>query len=133
MPLYTIETTYHLPVYRQRTYDAATVEAACRLAIGDEGWDDGKEDVDTSGDTYVTGIWSGDVAHSGASLAIPEQFDETLQRKAELFDDLVEVLREPARKMGLSEHQFAHWLPRALTVLGRADNIVRDAARGQSR
>lgn len=133
MPLYMIETTYHLPVYRQRTYNAASVEAACLLAIADEGWDDGKEDVDTSGETYVTGIWSGEVAHAQTSLAIPEQFDETLQRKAALFDDLVEILREPARKMGLSEYQFAHWLPRALRVLGRADKVLRDTARGEPR
>lgn len=29
MPLYTIETTYHLPVYRQGTYEAASVDEAC--------------------------------------------------------------------------------------------------------
>ena len=33
MPIYTIETTYHLPVYRQRTYNAGTIADACRKAI----------------------------------------------------------------------------------------------------
>ncbi len=33
MPRFTIETTYRLPVYRHRTYEAETVEQACRLAI----------------------------------------------------------------------------------------------------
>jgi hypothetical protein len=28
MPVYTIETTYHLPVYRQCTYEAASVDEA---------------------------------------------------------------------------------------------------------
>ena len=124
MPLYTVETTYHLPVYRQRTYKAATPEAACALAIADEGWGDSKEDVDTSGETYVTGIWKGRVAYSGKEFAVPDEFGETIQRKAELFDKLVDVLREPARPMGLSEYQFEHWLPRALAVLAKADAIA---------
>lgn len=51
MPAYKIETTYHLPVYRQRSYEADTLEEACRAAIADEGWDDGEEDVDTSGES----------------------------------------------------------------------------------
>ncbi len=54
MPVYTIETTYQLPIYRQRTYKAATVEDACRLVIDDEGWEDEKSDVDTSGTTAVS-------------------------------------------------------------------------------
>jgi len=36
MHRFTIETTYRLPVYRQRTYEAETLEQACRLAIEDE-------------------------------------------------------------------------------------------------
>jgi hypothetical protein len=30
MPAYTVETTYRVPVYRQRTYEAATPAEACR-------------------------------------------------------------------------------------------------------
>jgi hypothetical protein len=37
MPVFTIETTYRLPVYRQQTYEAATMEEACRRAIDDDG------------------------------------------------------------------------------------------------
>ena len=40
MPVFTIETTYRLPVDRQRSYEAETLDAACALAIADEGWDD---------------------------------------------------------------------------------------------
>lgn len=66
MPIYTVETTYRLPVYRRRDYEAATPEEACSLALDDEGWGDAEEDVDTSGETYVIGIWKGrDAAHSG--------------------------------------------------------------------
>jgi len=38
MPLYTIETTYHLPVYRHCTYEAASADEACELAIDDDDW-----------------------------------------------------------------------------------------------
>ena len=44
MPFFTIEATYRLPVYRQRTYEADAFEQACRLAIEDEDWSDQKED-----------------------------------------------------------------------------------------
>jgi hypothetical protein len=36
MPKFTVESTHHLPVYRHRTYDAATPADACRKAIGDD-------------------------------------------------------------------------------------------------
>lgn len=125
MPIFTVETTYHLPVYRQRSYKAATPEEACRLAIDDDRWGDAKEDVDTSGETYVTGIWKGgSAAYSGKEVTVPEEFGETVQRKAALFDALVEIVREPARPMGLSQYQFEHWFPRALAVL-KADAIDR--------
>lgn len=126
MPQLTIETTYHLPVYRRRNYGADSVEEACRLAIVDEGWDDAREDVDTSGDTYVTGIWENGKDNTGAAIPIPEQFDERVQRKAKLFDALLTLLKEPAQPMGLSRHDFERWLPRALTVIARAEAIISD-------
>ena len=125
MPIYTVETTYRLPVYRRRDYEAATPEEACSLALADQGWGDAEGDVDTSGETYVIGIWKGrDAAHSGEGIATPEEFGETVQRKADLFDTLVAIVREPARPMGLSRYQFEHWLPRALSVLAKADAIA---------
>ena len=39
MPKFTVEATYRMPYYRQRTYDAATSEEACRLAIEDDDWE----------------------------------------------------------------------------------------------
>ena len=58
MPVFTIETTYRLPVYRHQTYEAATMEEACRLAVDDDDWSDEKRDYESAGETYVTGIWS---------------------------------------------------------------------------
>jgi hypothetical protein len=59
MPRFTIETTYRIPIYRQRAYEADTIEQACRLATEDDDWSEQKEDYDCSGDTYVTGVWPG--------------------------------------------------------------------------
>ena len=38
MPDCTIETSYRLPAYRHRTYQADTVALACRQAIEDDDW-----------------------------------------------------------------------------------------------
>lgn len=125
MPIFTVEATYHLPLYRQCSYKTATPEQACRLAIDDDRWGDAKEDVDTSGETYVIGIWKGrSAACSGPEVPVPDAFGETVQRKAELFDNLIAILREPARPLDLSQHEFGQWLPRAVAVLAKADAIT---------
>ena len=92
---YTIETTYHLPTYRQRTYEASTVEEACRLAREDDDWSDDKQDDESAGETYVTGIWEGpDAAYRGQAIPVPSQFGETERRKAEHFDDMLNALSD---------------------------------------
>ncbi len=127
MPKFTIETTYRLPIFRQRCYEAETLEAACRLAIEDEDWSDQKEDYETSGGTYVTGVWAGDVPpYSIQGLAVPAHFDETVQRKADIFGSLLELLAEPARPMGVSLHDFQRWQPRAQAAVFKARAIIEE-------
>lgn len=128
MPLYTIETTYHLPVYRQCTYEAASADEACELAIEDDDWSCELPDHESAGQTFVTGIWRGrDTAYEGEPVDASGRFGQTVQRKAELFETLVRLLREPARPMGLSRHDFNSWLLRALAAIAVADGILRDA------
>ena len=63
MPIFTIETTYRLPVFRHRSYEAETIADACRLAIEDDDWSHEMHDYESAGETYVTGLWQGrDVA-----------------------------------------------------------------------
>lgn len=94
MPDYTIETTYHLPVFRHRAYSADTPEAACRAAIEDDDWEHGRHDYDSSGDTYVTGIWPGrDTAYAGEPLPVPSHFGETVQRQAAHFELMLGMLK----------------------------------------
>ncbi len=77
MPHFTIETTYPLPVYRHRSYEADTIEQACRLAIEDDDWSNETRDYESAGETIVTGIWDGaDVAYRAPALPIPAQYAE---------------------------------------------------------
>ena len=50
MPVFTVASTYRLPIYRHRTYEAATPAEACQLAVNDDNWSDTKEDRDSAGE-----------------------------------------------------------------------------------
>lgn len=77
MPSFTIESTRRRPVFRHRTYEAATVEDACRLAVEDGDWTGQKEDPGTCDPTYLTGIWPGvDTAYIAKACTVPAGFGE---------------------------------------------------------
>jgi len=129
MPTYTIETTYRVPVYRQRTYDAATPAEACRQAIEDDDWCNDKLDYETAGETYVTGIWLGtDAAYSGETVPVPSHFDETIQRKAAHFEVLFGLLKIVVADQAAERLTDAYWLARATAAIAKAEAII-DGAR----
>jgi hypothetical protein len=128
MPAFTIETTYRLPIYRQRTYEAETLEKACALAVADEGWEGEKSDVETSGETYVTGAWEGrDAAHRGRVLAIPSQFDEQIQRKADHFEVLLGLLKVFAHAPDAEPTDGPFWRERLEGAIAKAEAIIAGA------
>ena len=128
MHRFTIETTYRLPVYRQRTYEAETLEQACRLAIEDDDWSEQKEDCDCSGETYVTGAWPGeDAAYRVTALAVPSQFGEDVQRKADHFETLLAILRSLAHAPEGEQSDSLLWRQRADAVIPKADAILAGA------
>lgn len=130
MPMFTIETTYRLPIYRHRTYSAETPEAACRLAIEDEDWDEGKQDYECAGETYVTGIWSGaDAAYRGDAIIVPPHLDETVQRKADHFELLLGLLKIIVADAQANRPTAPEWLARANWAIALAHAIL-DGARG---
>jgi hypothetical protein len=95
MPVFTVESTYRLPIYRHRSYEAATPAEACRLAIADEDWSDTKEDRDSAGETHVTGVWKGrDSAYRAPPCPVPSQYQETLRRKADHFAEMLLLLKQ---------------------------------------
>ena len=129
MRRFTIETTYRLPVYRQRSYEAETLEEACRLAVEDDDWSEQKEDYESSGETYVTGAWPGeDTAYRIAALPIPSQFGETLQRKADHYETRLGILKVLAHT---PEAPF--WRERADAAIAKAEAILAGAPIRKSR
>lgn len=125
MPDYTIETTYHLPVFRHRTYTTKTPEAACRAAIEDDDWDKAKQDHESSGEVYVTGIWEGThAAYSGSASPVPTHFGEAIQRKAGHFEILLGVLKIIVDDFRANRVPSADWLQKAFWAIARGEAIL---------
>jgi len=128
MPHYTIETSYHLPAYRHRTYSADTAAAACRQAIEDDDWTGEKLSYESAGETYVSGIWQGaDTAYSGLSVPIPSQFAETIERKAGHFEILLGLLKLLLADVQAGRTSSAEWVGRATWAVARGEAIIAGA------
>lgn len=130
MPDFTVETTYHLPVFRHATYAADTLEAACRLAIEDNDWSGQREDYESSGETYVTGIWEGaEAAYRGAAIQVPPHFGETVQRQAAHFEVLLGLLKMLFSDVRATRSTPPERLARTAWAIARGE-AIRDGARG---
>ncbi|HEX5998757.1 MAG TPA: hypothetical protein VFZ16_05070 [Hyphomicrobiaceae bacterium] len=128
MPVFTIETTYRLPAYRQRTYEAGTIEEACRLAIEDDDWSGQEEDYDASGEMYVSGVWPGeDTAYRVTALVIPSQFAEAQQRKADHFAILLGLLKIIARAGDAAAPASQSWCQSVEAAIAKAEAILAGA------
>ena len=125
MPLFTIETTNRLQVYRHRTYEAASIDEACRLAIDDDDWSDEKHDHESAGETYVTGIWEGEsAAYSGAAQPIPSHYAGTPQRIALHFEVLLRLIKVLASQGDIEKPDRAFWLERAQPAIVKAEAVL---------
>jgi hypothetical protein len=123
-----------VPVYRQRTYDAAAPAEACRQAIEDDDWSNDKLDYEAAGETYVTGIWLGaDAAYSGAPVAVPSHFDETMQRKAVHFEVLFSCARWTSCADVTSSASARRVRVTAIFYCGSPTRRARSASRGGAR
>ena len=130
MPEFTIETTYHLPVFRHLTYSADTPEAACRLAVEDDDWSVGKLDYETAGETYVTGIWEGaDAAYRGQAIRVARHFEEAVQRKAAHFELMLGLLKIMVGDAKAGRATAPEWLAKSEWAIALGEAIL-DGARG---
>lgn len=128
MPAFTIETTYHLPVFRHRTYEAETLAQACRLAIEDDDWSREQRDYESAGETYVSGIWPGaDAAYYGVALPVPTHFGEAVTRKADHFETLLGLLKLLAQDRALDAQERTYWIPRAVAAIDKGEAILAGA------
>ena len=128
MTTFTIESTYRIPIYRQRSYHAETLAEACRLAIEDDDWEGQKEDYESAGETYVTGAWPANVPpYSVPALPIPSHFGEALQRKAEHFEVLLGLLKVFALPTDGGPTDEPFWRQRAHAAIAKAEAILAGA------
>jgi len=128
MPTYTVETTYRLPAYRHRSYEAESPAQACRLAIEDENWTGEKLDYETAGENYVTGIWQGaDTAYEGPSIPVPPHFEEGVQHRATYFEVLLGVLKILTANALAARATSPDWLAKASWAIEKAEAILADA------
>ncbi|SFC82693.1 hypothetical protein SAMN05428997_11241 [Bosea sp. CRIB-10] len=128
MPVFTIETTYHLPVFRHRDYNARTIAAACRLAIDDDDWDVGRPDYESAHESFVSGIWPGaKAAYSAPSLTVPAHFGETIQRKARHFETLLGLLKMMMVDIRAGSTPSSEWVSRAAWAVARGEAILAGA------
>lgn len=120
MPDYTIETSYRLPAYRHRTYQADTAALACRQAIEDDDWSGDKLSYEDAGETYVSGIWSGvDAAYSGQAIPVPSHFSETNERKVRHFEILLGLLKLLLADVQAGRAASDDWIERAISAVAR--------------
>lgn len=129
MPQFTIESTYRLPVFRHRTYEAATLEEACQLAQTDSDWTGSKADHECAGEIFVSGVWPGaDAAYTAPSARVPSQFGETLHRKAEHFETLLGILKVLLTEEAFTPAKLAFWRRRAEIAAAKAEAILAGGA-----
>ncbi|TIO24022.1 hypothetical protein [Mesorhizobium sp.] len=128
MPEFTIETTYNLPVFRHATYSADTSEAACRLAIEDKDWSGQREDYESSGETYVTGIWEGaDAAYRGQTIRVAGHFEEAVQRKAAHFELMLGLLKIMVGDAKAGRATGPEWLAKSEWAIALGEAILDNA------
>ncbi|MBP1847860.1 hypothetical protein J2046_006144 [Rhizobium petrolearium] len=128
MPDYTIESRYHVPAYRLRTYSADTIAEACRLAIDDNDWDGEKLSYESAGETFIAGIWKApDTASAGPPIPIPSQFGETIQRKAQHFEILLGLLKLLLADVQSARPPLDEWVGRAAWAVARGEAIIAGA------
>lgn len=124
MPVYAIETSYHLPIFREVTVEALSLEEACRLALDCDDWSNEKADHECAGETYVSGAWLGPDAYKGQSLPVPTRFDENILRRANHFSEMLALLKEAARPIRSGTEP---WLLRVEAAIRKAEAILSDA------
>jgi len=125
MPSFTIEASFHVPHYRHSTYQAETLEQAFRLAIEDDEWGHQREDFECSGETYITGAWLGqNDAYGDTEYPVPSKFAESVKRKADHFDVLLDLLQIVARTTDNARSGSPCWRQRADAAIAKAEAIL---------
>lgn len=103
MPKFTVQVEYLMPVFMHVQVEAMNVEEACAKALDADDWEQAKDDYESVGPTYVTGIVRGeheDVYSGGEHCDVPKAHGQLrtvldmfgVRLKREQFEALKELL-----------------------------------------
>ena len=128
MPIFTIETSYRLPIYRHSTYEADDVEQACRCAIEDDDWSGEKLDYEFAGRTVCVRHLAGNqrrLSRCGAADFVP------IRRCSPAHGPLLRICcsacsRSWRERRTWTAPDLHSWLPRAQAAIAKAEAILED-------
>jgi len=69
---FTVEVTFHVPVFQHLKIVASSVEEACQKALSCDDWSGMKYSFEEASDSYVSGVWETGEAYDKRSLPIPK-------------------------------------------------------------
>ena len=70
---FTVEVTFHIPVFQHLKIVATSAEEACQKALSCDDWSGMKYSFEEASDTYVSGVWEQGEAYDTPSLPVPER------------------------------------------------------------
>jgi len=126
MPTFTIETTYRLPIYRQRSYEAEYPRR--RLCARHCGRRLGRREIRRRDfrrhlcDRHL----GRDAAYRGRALSIPSQFGEQVQRRADHFEVLLGLLKVFAHAPDAEPADGPFWRQRLDAAIAKGEAILAD-------
>ncbi len=128
MTTFTIESTYRIPIYRQRSYEAETLAASLpprhrrrQLGGAEGGLRIRRRNLR---DRRLAGRRP---AYASPALPIPSHFGEALQRKAEHFEVLLGLLKVFALPTDGGPTDEPFWRQRAHVAIAKAEAILAGA------
>lgn len=116
MRAFSIEMTASIRATRCRTYQAATLETACELAMSDTDW----SGADMASDPIPVGSIVA-VRANGCQLIVPETFAEPGFADGNAFEIAIGLLKIFATDSRAGRQTASHWLDRAFLAIELAE------------
>ena len=116
MRAFSIEMTASIRTTRCRTYQAATLETACELAMSDTDW----TGSDMASDPIPVGSIIA-VRSNGCQLVVPQSFAEPSFENSNAFAVAIGLLKIFATDSRAGRQTAPHWLDRAFLAIELAE------------
>lgn len=116
MRAFSIEMTASIRATRCRTYQAATLETACELAMSDTDWSGAGMASDPIPVGSITAVRA-----NGCHLIVPETFAEPSFANGNAFEVAIGLLKIFATDSRAGRQTASHWLDRAFLAIELAE------------